>query len=179
MKRMAWGLIVTGALGMQAAQAEEHRQLGAHVHGHGALNIAVDGTGVSMFLDVPGMDVLGFEHAPASDAERAAKNEAEAKLAKPLELFGLPAAAGCKVSTAKVEIEGGNGPEHDHDGHLDYNAAYELECASPGEITEIAFGYFAAFKGAQGLTVTLVASNLQKTYEVSRDKPALKFEGLM
>jgi Protein of unknown function (DUF2796) len=93
-----------------AYSEEEHRELGAHVHGQGTLNIAVENNTVAMELEVPGMDIVGFEHDASSDAQKAALAKATADLAKPLTLFKLPAAAGCSVKQAKVNVEA----EHGH-----------------------------------------------------------------
>ena len=59
------------------ASAEEHRQLGAHVHGHGRLNIAIEGNTISMELEVPGMDIVGFEHEPSTPEQKAAVAQAQ------------------------------------------------------------------------------------------------------
>ena len=55
-----------------------------HVHGHGTLNIAIEDKRVSMELEVPGMDIVGFEHAPSTDDQKAAVEKAKARLEKPL-----------------------------------------------------------------------------------------------
>ena len=47
---------------MSAVAEEKHRQLGAHEHGHGNFNIAIEGKSVSMELEAPGADIVGFEH---------------------------------------------------------------------------------------------------------------------
>ena len=86
-----------------ARAADEHRELGPHVHGHGKLNIAVENKRVSMELEVPGMDIVGFEHDASTDDQKAAVEKAKAQLAQPLAVFKLPAAAGCTVADAKVE----------------------------------------------------------------------------
>ena len=91
------------------------RELDAHQHGHGALNIAFEGASVAMELEVPGADIVGFEHPAESDADRALIEAAIAQLAKPLELFAMPAAAGCTVTAANVALLG----EDDHDEHGD------------------------------------------------------------
>lgn len=91
------------------------RELDAHQHGHGALNIAFEGASVAMELEVPGADIVGFEHPAESDADRALIDAAIAQLAKPLELFAMPAAAGCTVTAANVALLG----EDDHDEHGD------------------------------------------------------------
>lgn len=101
-----------------SARAEEgHRELGPHVHGHGTLNIAVEDKRVSMELEVPGMDIVGFEHAASTDEQKAVVAKATAELAKPLSVFKLPAAAGCTVADVKVAIEA----EHHHDGDEDHD----------------------------------------------------------
>lgn len=104
----------------------ETRGLGAHEHGHGALNIAFEGGAVLMELVAPGADIVGFEHPAKSAEDRAAIDAAVATLAKPLDLFIPDAAAGCAVTSAKVELlsdndahdEGhGDHEEHGHDNH--------------------------------------------------------------
>lgn len=91
----------------------ESRELDAHQHGHGTLNIAFEGAVLVMELEVPGADIVGFEH-PAENAEdRALIDAAIADLAKPLDLFVMPADAGCTVTAAAASLEG----EDDHDDH--------------------------------------------------------------
>ena len=123
------------------AQAQ-HRELGAHQHGHGTLNIAIEGHKVSMELEVPGADIVGFEHAAKTKAQQAAVEKAKAQLAAPLSLFVLPAAAGCSVKEANVKIEGAD--EHDQRAkagqgaarttqmheHSEFHAEYALECTA-------------------------------------------------
>ena len=88
-----------------SAAAEEHRQLGAHVHGHGRLNIAIEDKTVSIELEAPGADIVGFEHEAATRAQRAAIEKAKATLAAGLSLFTPAAAAGCTQNASKVSIE--------------------------------------------------------------------------
>jgi len=97
----------------QDGQQGGHRQLGAHVHGQGSLNIAIEGDSVSMELEAPAADIVGFEHAPASDVEKSALETAKQKLAAGLILFRLPDAAKCQLTDADVTHE--TGASHDHD----------------------------------------------------------------
>jgi Protein of unknown function (DUF2796) len=171
-----------------ARAEEEHRQLGPHVHGHGDLDIAVENKRVSMELVVPGMDIVGFEHAATTDEQKAVVEKAMAQLDNPLEVFKLPQAAGCTVADAKVAIE----PEHRHDGdedhdadhdahagHNEFHVTYALDCKEPTNLTSIAFDYFKMFAGAHDLTVNVVTAKAQSKYEVSRDKPELDLAGIM
>lgn len=193
------------ALVLSPAFAEDqHRELGAHVHGHGTLNIAIEDKRVALELEVAGMDVVGFEHAASTPEQKAAVDKAKGLLEKPLDVFALPAAAGCSAAEAKVVIETEAHGDHDHDhdkgdakgdhdhdghdhdhgdkaegGHSHFHATYALDCTSPAELTTITFNYFKLFPGAKELTVNVVGAKGQSSYEVSRDKPALDLAGVM
>ena len=88
--------------------------LGAHEHGAGALNIAVEGATVLMEFEAPGADIVGFEYEAKTKEDRAKIDAAVATLAEPLKLFVTPDAAGCVVTAASVELIG-----DDHDGDHD------------------------------------------------------------
>lgn len=126
---------LAGALASFGALAEdEHRELDAHEHGHGALNIAVEGSRMVMELEVPGADIVGFEHVAESAEDKAKIEAARAVLAKPLDLFVLPAAAGCAVETAEVSLIGDEHDDHDehadeHDDHDEHADDHEDEHA--------------------------------------------------
>ena len=190
------GLVAMSLLTIPAFAEDGHRELGPHVHGHGTLNIAIEGKRVSMELEVPGMDIVGFEHAPSTDDQKAAVEKAKTRLEKPLGMFSLPAAAGCTVAEAKVAIEAEHGDhdgdDHKHDekgdddhdqgaagGHNQFEANYALDCTNPSELTTITFDYFALFAGAHDLTVNVVTAKGQSKYEVSRSKPTLDLGGIM
>ncbi|MEM7041932.1 MAG: DUF2796 domain-containing protein [Pseudomonadota bacterium] len=93
----------------------EKRELGAHEHGHSALNVAIEGDRVEMELIAPGADIVGFEHEAKSAEDMAVVEQAEVTLGEPLTLFGFADAAGCVVETAAVHIMG----EEHHDEHGD------------------------------------------------------------
>ena len=77
--------------------SEDARQLNAHEHGIGALNIAIEAPLVVMEFHAPGADIVGFEYAAKSDADLAAISAALKTLEAPLDLFVLPKAARCAV----------------------------------------------------------------------------------
>lgn len=112
------------------ALAEDSRELGAHEHGRGTLNIAFDGASIAMEFEAPGADIVGFEYVATSDADLAAIDAAITTLSAPLDLFVLPDAATCLVVAAEAEIEDGTGhddhgdhEDHDHDDHEDEDHA--------------------------------------------------------
>ena len=103
------------------AIAEETRQLDAHEHGVGTLDIAFDGDRIAMEFHAPGADIVGFEYAATSAEDRAKVDAAVAMLARPLDLFALPAAAGCSVVQASASLES----EEAHDDHGDDEHGHE------------------------------------------------------
>src|SRR5262245_33600479 len=186
-------VVVFGAFAVHPAAAQTvHRELGPHEHGRGTLNIAVEGNRVSMELEVPGMDIVGFEHEAKTRKDKATLEMAKQKLSAPLSLFKFPASAGCRVTEAKVDVEAG---EHNHatkEGktvdtskssekerhHFEFHNQYSVECASPASITTIEFGYFNTFPGAEKLDVNLITAKGQNKYEVTRANPTLSLAGL-
>jgi hypothetical protein len=98
--------------------AEETRQLDAHEHGVGQLDIAIDGQQIAMELHASGADIVGFEYAAESAKDLAAVDAAVAKLSAPLALFVLPEAAGCSIVEASAGLE----REEEHDEHGDEHA---------------------------------------------------------
>ncbi len=197
----ACALAVAALLPAAAFAEEAHRELGPHVHGHGTFNIAIEDQKVSMELEVPGMDIVGFEHAASTAEQKAIVEKATADLQKPFALFTLPPTAECSLTDAKVAIEpehhhdgddddhdheAGAKDDHDHDheheghaGHNQFHVTYEMNCKSPSELTAINFDYFTRFAGAHDLTVNVVSAKGQSKYEVSRDKPTLDLGGIM
>lgn len=194
-------LSLIAILAAYPALAEETRQLDAHEHGVGALNIAVDGTILAMEFHAPGADIVGFEHAANSQEDRAAVDAAVATLAAPLDLFVLPAGAECSVTQASAELESeedheDHAADEDHEdheehaehdeheehadetGHTEFYAEYTLNCANPEALTEIAFTYFDTFENARELEVQIITASGAQAFEVERDAPVLDLQSL-
>jgi uncharacterized protein DUF2796 len=186
------GLAVTAS-----AQAQQ-REAGAHEHGRGTLNVALEGSRLSMELEAPGADIVGFEHRARTQKQKSAVEAAKKKLAAPQGLFELPAAAGCVLKEAKVELEaedhdhghahdakGAKGKDHgakekhDDSAHSAFKAEYAFDCKAPAGLTTIGFGYFKAFAGAQKLDVTVITPKQQSKFEVSRANPRIDLAGMM
>jgi hypothetical protein len=95
---------------------DEHRQHSAHVHGIAALNLALEGQEVHIEFDSPAANIVGFEHAPSSEADHAALDKAVATLKDGDQLFKFNDDAGCRVETAKVASEL---LDEEHEGHAE------------------------------------------------------------
>lgn len=195
MTRHSLAVAVAVALALPALDVaqSETRALGAHEHGTGSLAIAIEGRAVAIELEAPGADIVGFEHAAESDADRAAIAAATARLEDPLALFVMPAAAGCTLVSATVALHAGGEDEgqahggahagkHDHageDGHSEFHAEYRIDCADPSQLTRIEMRYFEAFPNAEELDVQMVTEKGATAVEVDRASPVLDLAGLI
>jgi hypothetical protein len=186
------------AVAADVGQAQEHRELGPHVHGRGTLNIALEGSHLSMEFEAPGADIVGFEHPASTPEQTAAVEKAKKQLAAPQGLFLLPDSAGCALTDAKVTIDSEHhGDEHDHDAddhdhdhgsadpdhaghqHSAFHAEYAFDCKAPARLVTMGFDYFKRYAGAQRLDVTVITPKGQSSFEVTRDKPRLDLGGII
>ncbi|MEM9600321.1 MAG: DUF2796 domain-containing protein [Pseudomonadota bacterium] len=112
------------------ADPESVRQADSHVHGAADLALALDGSGLTIELESPLYNLIGFEHAPETDAQRATVETAVATLSAPSALFRFNPEAGCVavpadpvhlIIDAAHNDEGHHNDahdhEHDHDEH--------------------------------------------------------------
>jgi len=169
---------------------DEHGSLSAHEHGVGRLNAALDGQTLELELESPAMNLVGFEHAATTDADKAKVATVRAQLEKPLVLFNLPKAAGCVVATQELESplfgdkpdaddhdeeEAKDGHEHHHD-HSEIHAHYQLSCSAPGALKTLDLAnIFNTFPATQKIQVQLISPSGQQGVEVTAKAAALKF----
>ncbi|MFK2913548.1 DUF2796 domain-containing protein [Pseudomonas sp. 3HC3] len=168
-----------------------HGSLGAHEHGVAKLNAVLDGNTLELELDSPAMNLVGFEHAASSDADKAKVAAVRQQLEQPLKLFGLSAAADCKEEQQALESplfgdaskadDDGDEHEHEHEHehghqHSDIGAHYQLTCANPDKLTQLDLApLFKAFPATQKINVQLIGPNGQKGVETTPAKAAVAF----
>lgn len=130
MKRTAAAIVIALWSAPLAAQDNERRDLDAHEHGRGSLNIAVEGDTIWMELEAPGADIVGFEYVAESTEDRQAVEAAKTVLVQPLALFTIPTGADCRLSDASVSLIGGEHEdehEHEHEHEDEHEADHEDE----------------------------------------------------
>lgn len=165
--------------------AHTHGTLGAHEHGVAKLNVVLDGNTLELELDSPAMNLVGFEHAASSDADKAKVAAVRQQLEQPLKLFGLASAAGCKEDQQALESPlFGDAAKADDDGdehekghmHSDINAHCQLTCAIPEKLTQLDLApLYKAFPATQKINVQLIGPNGQKGVETSPAKAMVAF----
>jgi hypothetical protein len=191
---------LSGVFLVGTAVAHAH---GAHEHGVGRLDIAVEKTTIDMDLDSPAVNLIGFEHEPGDAKEKATLEQAITDLKKGGGLMAFTPAAQClqkKVLVNSEALEHGHGGEHEHhdgkdqaahdhdeeggadadeheDGHdhADLNASWEFNCAHPEALHEIDFkGFFDRFPGTHLLRVQAALPGGQTAVELTPAATTLK-----
>lgn len=135
---------------------------GAHVHGIAKLQVAVDGNILTLGFESPLDNLLGFEHMPRNDKQKAAVRAMAERLNKPETLFLPTLAARCVPVSAKLEspvLE----PEKKTggDGHADLDADFVFKCAQPGELRGMEVKLFDAFANLRRLDVQVAGARGQ------------------
>ncbi|HCE9575334.1 TPA: DUF2796 domain-containing protein [Pseudomonas aeruginosa] len=165
-----------------------HGSLGKHEHGVAQLNVALDGKTLELELDSPAMNLVGFEHAASTDADKAAVAKARAQLEKPLELFALPVTAGCSVASQELRspLFGDKAPAHAHKekaghehehGHADIHAHYQLSCEKPELLKLLTLAeFFKRFPATQKIQVQLIGPDGQKGADLAPASAELKLK---
>jgi hypothetical protein len=179
------------------AHAQETRELGTHVHGVSTLQVAVEHGTLSLDLTSPGLDIVGFEYAASTDADKDAVAMAVGQFLKPDDILTLPNAAGCRLSAASAHLhsDDDNDEDHDdhaaehddHDDHADaehaedadhktegathsaFHATYTYSCDAPDALTSLSFPFFDQFANAQEIEAEYVTAAGAGRAEISRD----------
>lgn len=178
-------------LPLVAAQAHDHDHehshdsLGAHEHGVASLNAALDGNLLELQLESPAMNLVGFEHAAKSDADKAKVAAAKRELEQPVMLFALDS-GDCKATAVELEspLFGDADHDHDHDHdhhahegeHSDIHAHYRFECAKANELKQLDLAeLFKRFPATEKIQVQLIGPNGQQGVELTPAQPRLSF----
>jgi hypothetical protein len=156
-----------------------------HVHGVGQLDVAFDAGELQIALRTPAADVVGFEHAPHTPAQRNALEQAMVRLEQGAELFAMPPAADCRLAEAQARSPHRGEPQgHEHDRHHDHGhdaashseveAFYRFRCAEAPRWVDV--GLFEAFPAMQRLNVQVVTTQGQGAATLGPDSPRLDLE---
>ncbi|KUM37925.1 ZrgA family zinc uptake protein [Pseudomonas sp. EpS/L25] len=153
----------------------EHGSLGAHVHGESHLDMAQTDTGLELQWRSPAADLVGFEHAPRSQAEKDAVAALRQALENPQALVKLPAAAECKLAEATA-VSPLFAADTKTSGHLDVEASMSFSCSKPAALDSLDLtGWFAHFPNSHSVEVQAIVASGQQGAELTAKQPQLKW----
>lgn len=141
----------------------------AHQHGVARLDVAVEAGRVTLYLDTPLDNLLGFERAPRTDAERQQADAAVARLKAADKLFRIDGNAGCKLArvtltsaalglpAAAPGAPAATAAPAAKDDHADLEGRFEFTCTAGARAGFVEVGLFEAFAPMKRIELQLVS----------------------
>ena len=163
----------------------------SHTHGDAMLAIVSENNRISIEFETPLFNLLGFEYAPVSDAEKVRVAFVEQTLADPQNLIRFNADAKCTYLpfNSKVELFDDHGEdEHDDhdedhdedhdddheensDNHTDVILNYELTCKAIDKLKEVHVEFFDVFSNFTELELVYLGPTQQMSAKLSPSRP--------
>lgn len=183
---MGWLLILAGG-GTSVFSSEIPLFHGAHVHGEAVLNIVLDGNTLYLEFDSPAINLLGFEHAPNNDEQKAALLNAQQTLTAVDRLFHF-ATAKCSLENLEIEVPyikndepQDHRPHHDHHHtdkaqheHANFHASYTFQCEQVKNLKAISTTLFSLFPGIHIIKAQWVFQNKQGSTSLTADNHIIR-----
>lgn len=146
----------------------------AHVHGVVRMDLAIDGHKLSISIEMPLDNLLGFEHRPRTDTQKAALAESLAALKNAADLFAPSAAAQCTVESVEVgdPFPGGKAKAG---GHADVDAEYVFRCAQPAALKGLETTLFKRFGRLHRIDVQRASAGGQGASTMSAEQPRINW----
>lgn len=165
------------------AQAE-----GAHQHGVARLELVADGATLTVTLDSPLDNLVGFERGPRTAAERAQVQAMAQRLHGGAALLQPVPAAGCTLKAVALASDvidpallardapatAGAGKPPAAGGHADLEASWTFDCRTPAALKGVALGgLFQAFPRLRQLDAAVAAPGVQRGFKIGPSKPQI------
>ena len=143
-----------------------------HEHGVVHLDVAVDAKRITIQMSSPLDNLIGFERAPRTEAERQRVAAMVASLRASSRLFAIDPAAACKpgaveLSSAALQL-GKPDPAELQAGHADIDASFEFDCTDAGRAGFIDTTLFGAFAGMQRIAAQIASNRGQRQLTLTR-----------
>lgn len=155
-------LLAAAALlpGLARAQAHGHA---AHEHGRASVDIAIERSQLTLALDTPLDNLLGFERAPRTAAERQAADAAVARLRAADGWVRIDPQAGCTLAEVVLESAalGLGGDTHKEGEHAEIAGTVTYRCTDATRASYIELGLADAFKRIRSVEVQVAGPSGQ------------------
>lgn len=178
----------TAGTALAADAHDHHGNHPAHVHGVGKLDVALEGNTLTLHLDSPLINLVGFEHAATTSRDKDAVQTMSNTLRDAARLFVTDAAAQCKLAEVQLEsavlapaLLGEKTPAEPaaapQDGHADLDGDFTLVCASPGALNTIDVApLMRSFPGFQRIDVQLATPKKQAAFQLLPDNALIPLQ---
>ena len=149
-------------------------ELGAHVHGIATLQVAVDEKTITLDFSSPLDNLLGFEHVPRDDKQKASVKNMADSLNKAGEIFIPTEDAQCTLQSVKVDslvlnTKSSQGKE-EAGGHADLDGEFVFTCKQIGKLHDLEVKLFDAFPNLHQLKVEVATLKKQASSKLTSDQ---------
>ena len=165
------------------------RSADSHTHGDAQLAIVLEAGMITIELDSPIYNILGFEHAPETDAQKASLKQAEYQLGRGGDFFIINREAACKIIPMRQKIDlfethhdeenhyDDHSDDHGHDAHENDDGSdshknillqYEFSCKSPSSVSNINVNLFEFFDKLTEIETTYLGPSTQTQVTLTR-----------
>lgn len=145
-------------------------QQSAHVHGSGKVSIAFDGKKGKLEFHAPSESLYGFEHAAKSKKDKQKKDEALSKLGdKMSEMVVFDPALNCEVKLDMYEVI-------EKKKHSDVEGEFNITCETAAAGSTVTFNFQKVFPRLKKVQVDVLADQVQKSLEVSKNGETLELK---
>ena len=201
--RLVVALSIVPVLVISDIRAEGYRHHEAHEHGVAGLNLAIDGKNLQIEFSSPAANIVGFEHHPRTQKQKAAVKKAIKQLKNGDALFILSRESEGRLvkSNVHTDIDHHGGNHHDsehsdeknphdqnaeHHGkepseadenkrHSEFKANYHFICNKPNKLKHIKVLLFKVFPGIEHVEVQLLTPKKQTAMELTADNNKIPF----
>ena len=161
----------------------------AHAHGRAKLMVATDGSLLTLEFESPLESLVGFEHAPRNEKQKAALLRMSETLQKADGLFVPTVAARCTLQSVKLEspVLDALSPRADAvkgkpaaktaadkkaahgagEGHAELEGTIVFRCDNPGQLRDLEVNLFEKFPGLKRIDTAVATAKGQKSMRLS------------
>ena len=170
--------LASACLALPAAAAPGGHGAGhAHVHGVAKLELVIEPRQLNLRLEAPLDDLVGFERAPRTPAERKRVDEAVATLRAADGVFMPDPAAGCTLrsvvlTSAVLKLGEAGSTKPMEAGHAELEAEVVFDCQDTARLGHVDHGLFKAFPRMRQLDAEGVTPSGQ--FKRSLKRPATR-----
>lgn len=132
-----------------------------HAHGKGEMELTVQGSSIRGVFRTPMDSLLGFEHAPKTDAQRKAVESLKSRLADPSRFFVPTPAAQCTPRAAEASSTLFTGKVAD--GHSDLEYRFGFDCANVAQLKGLEAVLFADYPRLHQIRAQVVTEKAQRS----------------
>ncbi len=139
---------------------DKKRSHDAHVHGSGTLSLVALDDQLMIEMEIPGFDIVGFEHQPSTDDQKEQIKAAIEFLSKSDLNIKLPEEALCKaddMGSVETDLDTNHHTDHDehhdehHGSHAEFHIVYNYRCEAMNELAYVEILSFEQFSNMEKL----------------------------